>query len=130
MKNLLCAVLILISLSGFSQKKECDCAKYRTGTFYILNDRTPDDTCFVRRTATTQEEWIPNKLAAVTFQVIWIKKCTYLIRDRNLVSTKKYHFNDVVAKIIETGRDYYVVKAWMPRGKKTLVTLHVYNPEF
>ena len=35
---------------------------------------------------------------------------------------------EIIVKIIETGYDYYIVKAWAPGGKKMIMTVYVYNP--
>jgi hypothetical protein len=124
MKNIFLVAALLISLNSISQKKECNYGQVYTGSFYILSQTEPGDTCFIKRTANSQNEWIPNKINK-TFDVIWVNKCTYILRNKNLRVKKKYHPSDIVSKIIETTPNYYKVKAWAPGGKKMDFTIYI-----
>jgi hypothetical protein len=121
--------LIVLLFTGLffqakAQDKKCDCSQVYTGSFYILSQTEADDTCFIKRTLNSQIEWIPNKINK-TFDVIWVSKCTYILRDKNLRVKKKYHPSDIISKIIETTPNYYKVKAWAPGGKKMVFTIYI-----
>jgi hypothetical protein len=124
--KLLITLLLVGSFAALSQKKECNCRKYQTGEFYIPPDDQFDetDTVFISRTKTMQTERV-GKNYTKDLQVIWISPCKYVLRPTTILSTRKYHPRDVIAKIIETTDEYYVVKAWAPKKKKLTMKLYV-----
>lgn len=129
MKFLSVAFFVLaFNVIAFNQKKECDCGKYATGDFYMFDPQGKDkDTLFIHRTGTTQTESIGDY--EKTHRVIWINPCKFVLRDKHNPTKKKYHPSDAVVQIIETGEDYFVVKAWAPGKKKMVLTIYVLKEE-
>lgn len=128
MRVLILITGIFFSISGFSQKKECDCAKYHTGIFYMPPSDSYDlkDTLFIQRTPDKQTE-THGKDESV-YRVTWLTPCKFIAHDPKNPGTK-FGYMDVMMKIIETGEDYYVILAWNKGGKKSRFTVYKYNPE-
>jgi hypothetical protein len=124
--RLFITLLLFGSVSAIGQEKKCDCRKYQTGDFYIPVDPESElkDTVFISRDETLQTETVGTTYER-THQVIWVTPCRYVLRDRYLFTTKKYHPNDVVVEIIETTDDYYIAKAWAPKKKKMTIVVYV-----
>ena len=130
MKILFTLLFSGLFLFSFGQKKECDCYKFYTGTFYTEPFNTTD-TVIIERDKKYQYEYeVGKKSEQHVLRVIWLNDCKYILRNQNKQpsSTTKILRGDVVVQIIETTKEYYVVKAYAKGNKKMIFKVFVYNP--
>jgi hypothetical protein len=133
MKRILTVVLLLLSAWSFSQDKKPKYYKFINGNYYTThqNNEGEIDTVVVRRHDNIQiETRLKNgeESEALKLKVIWVNEAKYILRVKTIISnSKKIRPSDVVCKIIETGEDYYIVKAWLKKGKKMTIRLNVYK---
>ena len=95
----------------------------------MLSGEDDQDTIIVERDNQYQFEYLAtDKSQKLRLWVIWKDECTYLLRDPKdyRSSTKKILPGDVINKIIETGDDYYIVRAWIKGQKKFELKVYVY----
>lgn len=105
MKSVLLPILLLLTSSTFSQDKECDCSKYKTGTFIL--DNTDGTFSKIERNATTQKETM-GKFKTIN-KIKWINDCSYIIiNDKAKGNAKKVNIGDLLLTIVETGEHHYV----------------------
>jgi len=119
-------LLLFFPLLAIGQKKECDCGRYLTGSFYTLGpEGSEQDTLFITRTANSQTEIVGTEYNKKN-KVIWLSSCKFILRDPdNLNISSKPVSTDVIVRIIETYNDHYVVKAWAPHHEKITMTVYV-----
>jgi hypothetical protein len=119
-------ILLFFPLLAIGQKKECDCGRYLTGSFYTLGpEGSEQDTLFITRTVNTQTEIVGTDYNKKN-KVIWLSSCKFILRDSdNLNMSSKPVSTDVIVQIIETYDDRYVVRAWAPHQKKMTMTIYV-----
>lgn len=119
MKNLLLFSLLIFSSLSFS--KECECWKFKTGTFYIPPNGKLD-TLIVNRDEQFQYEYFVGEPDDVhKLRVIWLGDCKFILRTTKYQksNTTKFLVTDVMVKIIATfGDDHFRVKTWAKKGKK------------
>lgn len=126
MKNLIVIIALTSAVQYVNaQDKECNCSEFYTGSFYLLEPGS-NDTCFIFRTANYQNEVIPSQDIDAKFDITWTSECTYILSDPNDGLRKSPL--DVFAKIIETGENYYIVKAHARKGKTLYFTIYRYQP--
>lgn len=96
-------ILLLIAFSGKSQ--ELDCASYQTGKFYV----SEDSDAIITRTRKIQKE--KSKHVNLKDKIVWISDCKYKLIPIK-IKDKKNRVTDLILffEIIETGKDYYVVR--------------------
>lgn len=103
----------LIALSfcflGFGQM---DCESYRTGKF-IVKSAEYGDTKITRTKDYQIEEAINHvngKKIKIKDKIVWINDCTYQLFPYKLKDSSKLITDNVLTfKIVETGKDYYLV---------------------
>lgn len=125
MKNF---ILILLSLAigiiSYAQDKKPKCYKFKTGSFLTVDSKGEseklDSVYYIRDNNFQTEYLIKNGKLEQEFKlkIIWINDCKYILRKTTQINnSKKLIKGDVLCKIIETGEDYYIVKAKMKGGK-------------
>jgi len=133
MKNL---VLIFITIfafnSVFSQDQKTQCENYHTGTFITAdkNGRIKDTIIYVREQNYQTEYIIKNGkvFKELKVKLIWVNDCSYILRNFKHPNNKsKFIVGDIKCKIIETGKDYFIVKAKGKGGKAVSIKFHVYK---
>lgn len=129
MKIKIAILVLLFPIFSFAQKKECDCWKIYTGTFYSAQEN--GDTIFYERTKEKQVEYLGSKPRnKFKLNIIWLNECKYILRypKENNSMKNKVMKGDVVSKIIQTGKDFFIVKS-KEKGKKQLtLTIYTYPP--
>lgn len=74
--NIQLLVLLLLSLSGFSQAK--DCGKYREGKFRLTDPKTKQVSIITRKND-VQTEKMEEDEEIYDFNVKWLNDCTYTL---------------------------------------------------
>lgn len=124
---------LFISFVSFSQDEKPNFKKFKDGVFYsaYLGPNGESDTIIIRRKDAIQRELIlidGEENLALKLKVIWVKDSKYILRViTNMSNSKKIEPFDIICKIIETGDDYYMVKAWTKGQKKLILRLNTYS---
>jgi hypothetical protein len=134
MKKLIFSLFIIcLTIPVFGQNKKNKAYLYKEGTFYSVftNDIGDQDTLIVKRENNIQtESIIENKVPreVVKVKVIWLNDSKYILRNVNHVNqSKKFIKDDILCKVIETGDDYYIVKAKLYKEKPLKIKLYRYT---
>ena len=112
---------------SFSQDKKPKYYKFINGVYYTtrINNNGESDTLIIRRNNGIQtESTLQNGKEEVVMKlkVIWINDSKYILRTTTLLTnSKKPRPSDVICKIIETGDNYYAVKAWQQSTKNKMI---------
>lgn len=132
-KKILFLLLATLTSSVFAQDKKPQYDKFKTGTYYTIKKRSTD-TIFYVRDENSQTEYITKDgkvFKSFKLKLIWVNKSTYILRnEKHTNNSSKFIERDVKCKIIQTGNDYYIVKAKIKGGKWMLIKFHVYKGEF
>jgi hypothetical protein len=127
-------ITLFVFNSVFSQDKKTQCEKYHSGTFFTSDKRANvKDTVIYKREKNYQTEYIIKNgkvFKELKVKIIWINDCTYILRNYKHPNNKSnFIVGDIKSKIIETGEDYFIVKAKAKGGKWMLIKFHVYKGE-
>lgn len=114
-KQVITFLSVLLCLSACRQK--IDCARYRTGTFFMRGKLSMHDYTIVR-TETTQIETDHHSGKSLRFDVKWLAPCVYeltLADDQELDSlpASDYKLDSLRhvtsrVRIMQTGENYYI----------------------
>jgi hypothetical protein len=127
-------VTLFVFNSVYSQDKKPQCENFHTGTFITIEKkyRTKDTVIYVREKNYQTEYIIKNGkvFKSLKVKIIWINDCTYILRNYKHTNNKtNFIVGDIKCKIIETGKDYFVVKAKAKGNKWVLIKFHIYKGE-
>ena len=104
-------VIICLSFCfiGFGQT---DCESYRTGKF-IIKSKEFGDTYMTRTDKYQIEEAVSvvnGKKIKIKDKIVWLNDCTYQLLPYKLKDSSKLITDNVLTfKIVETGKDFYLV---------------------
>lgn len=123
MKKLISAGLLLFSviiITACATKKECNCAKFKSGK-YTMGDESAKYQYYIVRNDSTQKEIDVKKGEIAEFKIVWVSDCKYIltIKDGNKKLMDFYKAKQLIITIIDTYADSYKYSAEM-KGMKTL----------
>lgn len=132
-KLILFPLFLFISIFSFTQDKKPQCKNFHTGTFFTVDNNGKDTIIYVREKNYQTEHVIKNGkvFKQLKIKIIWLNDCTYILRNaKHPNNSTKFIVRDIKCKIIQTGDDYFIVKAKVKGGKWIPIKFHVYKENF
>ncbi|NER11778.1 hypothetical protein SAMN06265375_1094 [Muriicola jejuensis] len=115
---LLVSVLSLISI----QAQELDCNRFKTGNFIMEDPNTGQN--IIKRTDSTQIEYLPNLGIKIELNAKWQDDCTLILTLHEILENPNNHeIGDfvLISEVIETTQDFYVMRSYI-EGQDFIMT--------
>ncbi len=132
-KLIFLSLFLFISTISFTQDKKPQCKNFYTGIFFTKDNHDKDTIVYVREKNYQTEHIIKNGkvFKQLKVKIIWVNDCTYILRNvKHPNNSSKFIVGDIKCKIIQTGDDFFIVKAKQKGGKWMSIKFHVYKEKF
>ena len=133
MKRIVIFIFTIVCLPAFSQSKKSLLLDHKEGVYLSVLDvavRGVDSLVYRRKDGFQTESKIENGVETVLLKskVIWISDKKYVLRSLTMINNDtKVLKDDIVCKIIEVNKEFYVVRAYQNSGgKKIKIDLKLY----
>lgn len=103
MKTMLISLFLLLTVSAFAQAEAGDCNKFRSGSFYYVNET--GDTVYITRNGRRQQERNMKTKVLTKFRINWTSGCSYELLQTWSNSRKMREYNGTVTRITMTVRN-------------------------
>ena len=103
MKKMLISLFLLIAASAFGQTDNAECRKFRSGSFYYVNET--GDTVHITRNGRRQQERNMKTKVLTKFRMNWTSDCSYELLQTWSNSRKMREYNGTVTRITMTVRN-------------------------